>query len=39
LLAARIRRPALITEVRSSLASLDAHLQQSKASALPVERG
>ncbi len=39
LLGARIRRPALITEVRSSLASLDAHLQHSKAGALPRERG
>ena len=32
---ARIRRPALITEVRTSLAGLDAHLQPSKAGALP----
>ena len=35
LLGARIRRPALITEVRTSLAGLDAHLQPSKADALP----
>jgi hypothetical protein len=35
LLGARIRRPALITEVRASLADLDAHLQASKAGALP----
>ena len=35
LLGARIRRPALITEVRTSLAGLDAHLQPSKAGALP----
>jgi hypothetical protein len=35
LLGARIRRPALITEVRTSLADLDAHLQPSKAGALP----
>lgn len=35
LLGARIRRPALITEVRTSLAGLDAHIQPSKAGALP----
>ena len=35
LLGARIRRPALITEVRTSLAGLDAHLQPGKAGALP----
>jgi Polyketide cyclase / dehydrase and lipid transport len=35
LLGARIRRPALINEVRTSLAGLDAHLQPSKAGALP----
>ncbi len=35
LLGARIRRPALITEVRTSLAGLDAHLQPSNADALP----
>jgi len=35
LLGARIRRPALINEVRTSLAGLDAHLQPSKADALP----
>jgi hypothetical protein len=35
LLGARIRRPALITEVRTSLAGLDTHLQPSKAGALP----
>jgi hypothetical protein len=31
LLGARIRRPALINEVRTSLAGLDTHLQPSKA--------
>ena len=31
LLGARIRRPALITEVRTSLAGLDAHIQPGKA--------
>ena len=35
LLGARIRRPALITEVRTSLTGLDAHLQPGKAGALP----
>ena len=35
LLGARIRRPALITEVRASLARLDGHLQASKAGPLP----
>jgi hypothetical protein len=35
LLGARIRRPALITEVRTSLAGLDAYLRLSKADVLP----
>jgi hypothetical protein len=35
LLGARIRRPALISEVRTSLAGLDTHIQPSKTSALP----
>jgi uncharacterized protein YndB with AHSA1/START domain len=35
LLGARIRRPALIIEVRTSLADLDAHLLPSTAGALP----
>ena len=35
LLGARIRRPALITEVRASLAGLDAHVQSINAGALP----
>lgn len=35
LLSARIRRPALINEVPTSLAGLDAHLQPGKAGALP----
>ena len=35
LLGARIRRPALIREVRTSLAGLDAHIQPGKTGALP----
>jgi hypothetical protein len=35
LLGARIRRPALISEVRTSLAGLDTHIQPSKTGALP----
>ena len=35
LLGARIRWPALITEVRTSLVGLDAHLRPSKARVLP----
>jgi hypothetical protein len=35
LVGARIRRPALVSEVRTSLAGLDAHLRSMRVNALP----